>query len=92
MAQRRSTTTASANPSSQEAALLDNGFMEKLESVCRLQIDLDRRGSKEENTNKLSVASSAFYLVQFLCDIDLSSLVLAIIHNPSAVFHRERFV
>ena len=23
---------------------------------------------------------------------DLSSLVLAIIHNPSAVFHRERFV
>jgi hypothetical protein len=37
-------------------------------------------------------ASSAFYLVQFLCDIDLSSLVLAIIHNPFAVFHRERFV
>jgi hypothetical protein len=59
---------------------------------CRRQIDLDRRASKEENTNKLSVASSAFYLVQFLCDIDLSSLVLAIIHNPSTVFRRERFV
>jgi hypothetical protein len=59
---------------------------------CRRQIDLDRRASKEKNTNKLSVASSAFYLVQFLCDIDLSSLVLAIIHNPSVVFHRERFV
>jgi hypothetical protein len=66
--------------------------MEKLKSVCRRQIDLNRRASKEENKNKLSVASSAFYLVQFLCDIDLSSLVLAIIHNPSAVFHRERFV
>jgi hypothetical protein len=66
--------------------------VEKLESVCKRQIDLDRRASKEENTNKLSVASSAFYLVQFLCDIDLSSLVLAIIHNPSAVFHTERFV
>jgi hypothetical protein len=61
--------------------------MEKLESVCRRQIDLDRRASKEENTNKFSVASSAFYLVQFLYD-----LVLAIIHNPSAVFHTERFV
>ncbi len=92
MAQWRSTTTASSNPSSQEAALLDDRFVEKLESVCRRQIDLDRRANKEENTNKLSVASSAFYLVQFLCDIDLSSLVLAIIHNPSAVFHRERFV
>ncbi len=61
--------------------------MEKLESVYKQQIDLDKRASKEENTNKLSVASSAFYLVQFLCDIDLSSLVLAIIHNPSAIFH-----
>jgi hypothetical protein len=30
--------------------------MEKLESVCRRQIDLDKRASKEENTNKLSVA------------------------------------
>ncbi len=66
--------------------------MEKLESACRRQIDLDRRAIKEENTNKLSVASSAFYLVQFLCDIDLSSLVLAIIHNPFIVFHREIFV
>ncbi len=66
--------------------------MEKLESACKRQIDLDRRASKEENKNKLSVASSAFYLVQFLCDIDLSSLVLAIIHNPSTVFHTEKFV
>jgi hypothetical protein len=66
--------------------------VEKLESICKRQIDLDRRASKEENTNKLSVASSAFYLVQFLYDIDLSSLVLAIIHNPSVVFHTERFV
>jgi hypothetical protein len=38
---------------------------------CRRQIDLDRRASEEENTNKLSVASSAFYLVQFLCDRSL---------------------
>jgi hypothetical protein len=66
--------------------------VEKLEFVCKWQIDPDRRANKEENTNKLSVASSAFYLVQFFCDIDLSSLVLAIIHNPSAVFHTERFV
>jgi len=92
MAQWRSTITASSNPSSQEAALLDDRFMEKLESVCRRQIDLDKRASKEENTNKLSVAWFAFYLVQFLCDIDLFSLVLAIIHNPSVVFHIERFV
>ncbi len=39
------------------------------------QIDLDRRASKEENTNKLSIASSAFYLVQFFCDIDVATLL-----------------